>query len=67
MFAHVTFVNFVLQDILYRTALCVCQQQSVFVFVCHRPTLSRVQSAAISNKNTSCVASVMLRLKKKLI
>lgn len=39
----------------------------VFFIFCHRPTLSHVQSVAISNRNTSCVASVMLRFAKKLL
>lgn len=38
-----------------------------FFLFCHRPTLSHVQSVAISNRNTSCVASVMLRFAKKLL
>lgn len=46
--------------------ITVHQQQSV-VFCCRlfSPTLNHVQSVAISNRNTSCVASVMLRFAKK--
>lgn len=57
---------FVLGTITRLDNITVHQQQSV-VFCCHffSPTLSHVQSAAISNRNTSCVASVMLRFSKK--